>query len=204
MFRNLFNPDSPLMITMAQITDCIFLSLFWLLGTIPLVTVGASCAALYDASLHSFRQMDKHAWQRFAHVFRTNWKAGILPSLVFLAVFFLVGKGMILLWNGAVAGSVSWLVFSGAAFLAVLVMGILGLLFPLLSRFENTFPQLMKNTVFLAMAHLPRTVVLGILNTVTVLLCLRFVVPLFFLPALNCLLASLLIEPIFQPYMEQP
>ena len=46
MFRNLFKPDSPLMITMNQITDTIFLSLFWLAGCFPVVTAGASLAAL--------------------------------------------------------------------------------------------------------------------------------------------------------------
>ena len=46
MFRNLFNPDSALMITMTQITDCIFLSLFWFLSCIPLVTAGAATAAM--------------------------------------------------------------------------------------------------------------------------------------------------------------
>ena len=35
MFRRLFDPQSGLMITMTQITDCIFLSLFWLLGCVP-------------------------------------------------------------------------------------------------------------------------------------------------------------------------
>ena len=49
MFRNLLRPDSPLMITMNQITDCIFLSLFWLVGCIPVVTAGASFAALYES-----------------------------------------------------------------------------------------------------------------------------------------------------------
>ena len=48
MFRNLLNPDNPLMITMSQVTDCIFLSLFWLLGCVPVLTLGASGAALYD------------------------------------------------------------------------------------------------------------------------------------------------------------
>ena len=32
MSRSIFHPDSALMITMTQITDCIFLSIFWLLG----------------------------------------------------------------------------------------------------------------------------------------------------------------------------
>ena len=49
MFKNLFNPESGLMITMSWVTDCIFLSLFWIVTSFPLVTIGASSAALYDA-----------------------------------------------------------------------------------------------------------------------------------------------------------
>ena len=65
MFRKFLNPDNALMITMTQITDCIFLSMFWLLGCIPVVTVGASFAALYDATYRGFRQGEKHCWGRF-------------------------------------------------------------------------------------------------------------------------------------------
>ena len=50
MSRSIFHPDSALMITLGQITDCIFLSLFWLLGCFPVVTFGASAAALYAAA----------------------------------------------------------------------------------------------------------------------------------------------------------
>ena len=107
MLQKLFNPDNALMITMSQITDCIFLSLFWLLGCVPLVTVGASSAALYDAAFRAFRQGDKHSWRRFFGTFRRNWKAGILPSLVFLAVFALAAWLLIRIWNAAVAGTVS-------------------------------------------------------------------------------------------------
>lgn len=83
--KNSFRPDSGLMITMAQVTDCIFLSLFFILGCVPVVTVGASFAALYDAAHRGFRQGEKNSWQRFLHVFWTNWKAGIVPTLAFFA-----------------------------------------------------------------------------------------------------------------------
>lgn len=201
MFRNLFNPDNALMITMTQVTDCIFLSLFFLLGCFPVVTMGASFAALYDATFRSYRKGDKHPWQRFLHVFKTNWKAGILPTVVFLLAFGVLAKALVALWNAAVYGEISWMVFSGGAFAGVLVLGILSVLFPTLSRFENSFLGLLKNTVFLALANLPRTLCLGILNAAAVLLCAQFVFPLFFLPALAALLGSLLIEPMFKPYM---
>lgn len=201
MFRNLLRPDSGLMITMAKITDCIFLSLFWILGCIPAVTVGTSCAALYDAVCRGFRQEDRHPWQRFWQTYRENWKAGIVPTVLFLLLFSLLAKAMILAWNAAVTGAASWMLFSGAAFLGVTVMGILSLTFPVLSRFENGLMGLLKNTLLLALANLPRTILLGIFNTAALLLCARYVVPLFFLPALTALLSTLVVEPMFRPFL---
>ena len=203
MSRGIFHPESQLMITMTQITDCIFLSLFWLLGCLPVITMGASFAALYDGVYHGFRRGDKHSWHRFGHSFRSNFKAGLAPTVVFLAAVAVLGKALIGLWNAAVAGSISWMLFSGGAFAGVLTLGILSLLWPVLSRFENSFSGLLKNTLFLAMANLPRTLGLGLLNAVTVFLCARFVVPLFFLPALSALMGTVFIEPMFRPFMPE-
>jgi len=201
MFRNLFNPDSALMLTMAQVTDCIFLSLFWILGCFPVVTAGASFAALYDASFRAFRQGEKNSWQRFFHVFRENWKAGIVPTVIFLIVLSIGGWGMIRVWNAAVAGVISWKLFSVAAVLGVLLLGSASVLFPVLSRFENSLSGLLRNTVLLALANLPRTLLLGVLNAAAVYLCVRYVFPVFFLPSLAALLGSLFIEPMFRPFM---
>ena len=203
MFRNLFSPDSALMITMAQITDCIFLSLFWLLGCFPVVTIGTSFAALYDATFRGLRKGDKHSWQRFWKVFKENWKAGIVPTVLFLILAFFLGKGMIGLWNAAVYGQISWRLFAAGEFLGVTALGILSVLFPVLSRFENSLGMLLKNTLFLALANLPRTILLGILSAAAVLLCARFVFPLFFLPSLAALIASVLIEPMFKPFLPE-
>ena len=201
MFRKFLNPDNALMITMTQITDCIFLSIFWLLGCIPVVTIGASFAALYDSTYRAFRQGERHSWGRFLEVYKDNWKASIVPTVVFLVGSTLLTKAMVGLWNSAVAGVLSWMVFSGGAFVGILVLGILSVLFPVLSRFENSFAALLKNTVFLAMANLPRTLALGFLNAAAVLLCAVYVIPVFFLPSLAALIGSVLIEPMFKPYM---
>lgn len=202
MSKNLFRPDSQLMITMSNITDCIFLSLFWLLCCIPVITLGASFAALYDATFRALRQGEKNSWKRFVHVLRTNWKTGIVPGFVVVLVMMIVGLGLIQFWNGAVAGSISMLLFAAVAFLAVLVLGIVSLVLPILSRFENGVFSILRNAFLLGLANLPRTLVLGIVNAVTIFLCLVYVFPLFFLPSLSCLLGSWLIEPMFKPFME--
>ena len=201
MFRNLFSPDSGLMITMTQLTDSIFLSLFWILGCMPVVTIGASCAALYDAAFRGFRRGEKHCWQRFWLVFRENWKGGIVPTVLFLALLCLLGKAMILVWNAAATGAISWMLFSAAGFLGVTILGVLSLTCPVLSRFENSLGGLLKNTALLGLANLPRTIGLGFVNAAAMFLCVRFVFPLFFLPALAALISSLLVEPMFRPFL---
>ena len=203
MFRNLLKPDSGLMIALTQLTDAIFLSLFWLLGCFPVVTIGASCAALYDAAFRSFRRGEKHSWQRFAHVFRENWKAGIVPTLVFLGLGFLLFRAMVALWNAVALGKINWGVFAAGALVGILALGILSLLFPMLSRFENTTAMQLKNTLMLGMANLPRTLVLGGIQGAAILLCARYIIPLFFLPSLTALASSVLIEPMFRPFMPQ-
>ena len=107
MFRNIFNPENALMTTIAQIGDCIFLSLFWVAGCIPFVTLGASTAALYDATYRSFRKGEKNSWQRFFYVFRNHLKAGILPSIVLMALFAALAYLLIQQWNNAVAGTLA-------------------------------------------------------------------------------------------------
>lgn len=204
MFQKLFNPENPLMITMTQITDCIFLSLFWLLGCVPVVTTGAAGAALYDAAFRGYRQGEKHTWHRFYRVFRRNLKPGLLPSVVFAGVFWAAARGMIFLWNGAVLGQLSWMLFSAGAVVGILLLGILSVLFPMLSRFENSFSMLLKNTLLLSLANLPRTLALGMLSAGCGYVCIRFVFPLFFVPALSALIGSFLIEPMFRPYMDSP
>lgn len=201
MFRNLFRPDSPLMITLTQITDCIFLSLFFIVGCVPVVTAGASFAALYDATFRGFRRGEKHPWKRFWQVYGQNWKGSILPTALFLLCVWALVKGEVALWNGAALGKLSWAVFSAGSLGVVFAVGILSVGFPLLSRFENPFGAWMKNTVILSLANAPRTLVLGILNAAGILLCLRYIFPLFFLPSLAALLGSLLIEPMFKPYL---
>ena len=201
MFKKLFNPENALMTTMTQITDCIFLSLFWMITSFPVITIGPASAALYDAVYYGFRQGDKHPWGRFLSAFKSNLKPGILPGILYLAVFCAGGWILIQIWNAAVWEQVSFAAFSAAAFVVLLLLGILSILFPMLSRFNNSLWGLLRNTLLIGIVNMPRTLGLGLVNAISILLCVRFIFPLFFLPALASLLGTLMLEPMFKPYM---
>ena len=201
MFRNILRPDSPLMITMNQITDCIFLSLFWLLGCFPVITAGVSTAAMYDAVYHAFRKGEKHSWQRFAHAFRQNLKPGLVPGVIFLILTAVLVRVGILAWNQAVYGNLSWGVFAALAFFLLVLLGFGSIVFPLLSRFETGTVQLFSNAFRLGFANLPLSLGLALVNAAVIFFCTRYIVPLTFLPALGALLSTLFIEPMLRPYM---
>lgn len=141
MFRNLFNSENSLMATMTWVTDCIFLSLFWVLGAMLVIPFGGAGAALYDATYRGFRKGDKHCWSRFFKVFRENWMQGIVPDVLYLLGFFALCRALISLWNAAVYGEISWMVSSAGAFAAML-LGMMNLMLPMLSRFENSLGDL--------------------------------------------------------------
>lgn len=203
MSKGIFSPDSSLMILLGYVTDVIFLSLFFIAGCVPVVTVGASFAALYDASYRCFQQGYRNCWVRFWGSFRLNWKSGILPTLVFLGACYALGSFMISFWNAAVAGTMSWALFAALAVVAVLVLGALSVLFPVLSRFENSTVGLLKNTLMLAFVNLPRTAALGVLNALCIYACFRLLIPVFFLPSLAAAAGGFLLEPMFRPYMNE-
>lgn len=55
MFRSIFRPYGPVWNFFNAITDVLLLSLLWCLCSLPLITLGASTTALYDAAVHGIR-----------------------------------------------------------------------------------------------------------------------------------------------------
>ena len=93
------------------------------------------------------------------------------------------------------------MLFSAGAFVLLIPVGVLSLVSPVLSRFENTTAALWANSVRLGLGNLPGLLAVAAVNALCALLCLRWVLPLFFLPAVAALVSSLFIEPMLRPYM---
>ena len=201
MFRKYLNPENDLMIMLSEITDILFLSIFWLLGSFLVITAGPATAALYDAVYHGFRLRENDSWHRFLRSFRTNFKTGLLASIPVGAILAVMLWVLTMLFAAAASGMVSWILFVAAGFAALLLIGVLAVIFPLLSRFETGVGQLIGNAFRLALANLPRTAALAVIHGLTIFACVRYVLPLLFLPALCMLVSTFLIEPMLKPYL---
>lgn len=198
--RSFFNPESDLWHMIGLFGDLVVLSLLWVLCSLPVLTMGAATAALYDAVVADFRLKKTDYLQRFFVCFRRELKSALLPMLLWgllLAwLFFLYGIVTVDL-----SGPTGQMLSAGLLVLLLVPLGMFCWLFPMLSRFTLDFRTLNANALRLALGHLPRTLLIAGLTLAGAEFALRYVLlPLFILPALLALLWSFLMEPIFKRY----
>ena len=89
--NQLFNYDNPIMQFISKIFDLIILNLFFLLFSIPIVTMGASLSALYYVCLKLLRGEEPYIWQNFFKAFRQNFKQATVVWVLLLLAFALLG-----------------------------------------------------------------------------------------------------------------
>ena len=203
MFRTVFNPMNGFWRAFARVCDIFGLSICWLVCSLPVFTVGAATAALYDAVYHGVRRGEPGDYIRFFRSFRRNFRTATLATLPFLllaAAFFGVWYVTYIM---ALDGS-------DAAFLLVHAYRVL-ICVPLalwlfamftLSRFEFGVKGLLVTAAKLAMGHLPSAAVVAFLVIECAMTTTRWgVMPLIVMPGLAALLCSLFMERIFAPYL---
>ena len=85
MAGGILNPENGFWRTIGKLGDLMMLSIIWLLCSLPLVTLGPACAALYHTVVRCIREHQPNSWSMFFRTFRDNLKVGALTSLVVLA-----------------------------------------------------------------------------------------------------------------------
>ena len=201
MAKGIFNPDNDLWRITGKLVDLFLLSVFWLVCSIPLFTLGPATAALYHTVVRCIRGDGRDSWTLFFRTFRANLRVGALTSLVVLAagafLFFLYS----LLYQTAAYSRAGYVLFMAYYVFLLLPLGLLCYLFPTLSRFELGVRGLLSNCAKLSIAHLPTTAALALLLYGTLYVCLNVPVAAAVLPAVLALAHSLLLERVFAPYM---
>lgn len=200
MKNSLFNSENWIWQPFGLVADFLILSCLWLICSIPVVTVGAASAAMYDCCARCIKDGDRALFSRFFRTFRRELLKSIPSTLLWAAIlgllFFLIRS-----FTGSAAGTDINLVLAYAmvVFLAVAV-GTASWVFPLLSRFTFDFASLNMTAIRLALAHLPRTMALGAVNIAAGWLCLWLLMPVMVAPGIAALLSAYLLEPVFKPY----
>lgn len=198
--NTLFNPDNWLWRPFGRVADFLILSGLWLVCSVPVVTAGAAFAAMYDCCARCLIGGEREMISRFFRTFRRELPQGVGGALLWAGIL-LVLVTAVRSFTGAADPTRQNLALAYAmGMLLVFVLGIASWVFPLQSRFTFGFGGLQFTALRLAIAHLPRTVLLGILNLIAAALCLRFLMPVMVVPGLAAQLSARLLEPVFKKY----
>lgn len=200
--RRLFDLESPLMVFLFKVCDSLFLSVLWILFSLPVITIGASSAALYTAVYRCLRKDESYLFRTFFDAFRENWKRSTLSWLVVLALLALllldavVFRSMLL--GGAALGKLYWVIlvllcvaFTWAAYLCAYC-----------ARCSGGVRDVLRISFQLMVLHPIRA--LGVLLPLVAGIALALIAPglIIFLPAPVCWLGSKTIESVLRLHMQ--
>ena len=194
------SPEGPVFGFLDKAGQLILLSLLWILGCLPLVTVVPATTALYYAVMKSVRRERGRAAGEFFQSFRRNLKRGIpitlllaLPGALMCVNLQALGAGE----NGGMAGA-NLLLLILLAMTAVYIS-------PVLSRFDMGIGKALKLSFVMAIRFLPYTLLI-LASAVLLGYVQFFLLPMptvLLLPSLVCLGVTFLMEKALRKFMPE-
>lgn len=167
----MLRPDSWIIRFLTRICDLMLLNILFLFALATVVFSGAAATALYAVTLKMAEGKPCSPARDFLRAARENFPSTVPATILLLTDGMLVAlfctllytEGEVFLWRLLVLLPVP----------VILLTALLGYLFPLLAKFENTFSRHFRNAAYLSLAHLPVTFLLTAVNLLP-LLCAVF------------------------------
>lgn len=199
--NQIFSPDNLFWKLLSKAVDFVGLSLFWVLLSLPVVTVGPASCGLYLAVTKSLSKWDEEegAFKTMFLGFKENLKKGIIVTVIAEAVGIFLAYGyyvMKLNW-GSNLGAVMFVVYDLLLFVPA---GIAIYIFPMMAKYSQSIKEYFVNSAFLAIRHFPTTIVLVLLYLQLIIFVIEKWSPVLVVPTTAFLLASLFLERIFKKY----
>lgn len=156
MASSFFNPRGTATRFLTGICNLIIVNLLFILTCIPIFTIGASITALYRITIAILSGDNPAIFRDYFKCFRDNFfKATVLELIyVVLSGFFLFEVYMV---NNMMSQEFYWVQYIPYFFL-IMIFATTFYSFPLLAWFDESFKQLLKNSVLLAITNIPVTI----------------------------------------------
>lgn len=178
------------------------LSVLWFFASLPLVTLGAATAGVYNAAAKCIIKGENGVWAHFWETFKREFATAALATLLWGGLCALLTWGVWTIRAQVVFEGMTAVILLAVWFAVLLIpVGCLCWMFPLLSRFTFSVGGLIATSLKLTIAYLPRTFVVVALGLAGVILCVWLLLPVVIVPCLVALGWSVMMEPVFQRYM---
>lgn len=191
MLNGLFDMDKPFWRWIGKLPEMLILSLCWYICCLPLITFIPACCALYDAASRNLVPDEKGCLKRFFRTFVRELKKGIPLSLFWIVIFAVTGFGLVIMNQGNQDNPV--FAYLGPVYLimAIMMLGYLGWLIPLQSRYDHSFISLHVNALRFSLGRLWGSLGMILFTIGVIVLCLLHTMTLPLITIAPCLIAVL-------------
>lgn len=169
----IFDMDSPVMRFLSRMADLMILNVVMTVCCLPIITIGASVTAMHYVMLKLVRKEEGYIVKDFFKSFKQNFKQATIIWLIMLVfIFVFVGDYLIINYSGIEFPQNMAYVLTGVAMLLFVVSTYI---FPVLSHFDNTIKNTIKNGCIMSIMAAPKALLMALFTVAPVLLI--FVVP---------------------------
>ena len=165
----LFNLDSPLMVFLSKVADLMILNIITLFLCIPIITAGDAVTALYYMTIKMVRGDDCYIVRGYFKSFKENFKQATIIWVLAVLVFLILVGDFSIIRSGALSFS---RVMTVLLIVAIIYVFTMLYVFPVLSRFENTVKNTIRNAFLMSILNLPTTILMIIINLIPIALLL--------------------------------
>ena len=166
----LFNPDSRIMIFLSRVADLVILNILWLVSCVPVVTIGASTTAMYHVIRHWQKDSVSSIMRDFFQSFKEDFKQATPVYLILLIPTVAVVMNAMLIFNPDNSAAVPSYLLVIWFISALILLFISSFVYPVMAFFADSIFKTLRNAMVLALANLPRTILISILNLLPVIL----------------------------------
>ena len=159
----LFSVDSPVYKFLSKFLDVVKLNFFWILFSIPVITVGASTVAAMSVGLKMVDDEEGYIGKNFLKAFKENWKLGTILWMITVVAVYAIYLDFQLF--EAVENNPIIFLIIGMASIALAVAALI-YSYPLTARNENTLINTIQNSINISRKYLGNTLLLVIILAV--------------------------------------
>ena len=168
--KSFLNYDGPFFQFLCRVADMIIVNVLFLVCSLPVVTIGASLAAMTKVSQNAALDAPAGVVETFFRAFRDDFKQATAAWLIIL-VFSASLVCDRLLIDAYLTGGLASVLRAVTVALAAGCLAVSCYLFPLMVRYDNTLRQHAVNALVLAVTKLPRTLGMTALGSIPFVMC---------------------------------
>lgn len=144
---------------LTKLANLMILNMVFLITCVPVVTIGAAWTAMYYVALKMVRDEEDSILKAYFHAFRQNFRQA---TVLWMGIAALCGVIVldIRIVNGVEGSALFNAIRIGIEILVLAGFMVCRYLFPVLSRFESSLVNVVKNACVMAVCHFPQTIVM--------------------------------------------